>query len=78
MCTHVCVILCACVFAILCMKMFVNFSYVLYACIPLICIIMGICALYVFFKVVKRFQFSKELYNFPIIIITLAGNREKE
>ena len=29
------------------MNMFVNFSYVLYDCIPLICIIMDICALYV-------------------------------
>ena len=38
-------ILCAGIFAMLCMKMFVNF-HVLYACIPLICIIMGICALF--------------------------------
>ena len=40
------VIMCMHVFAMLCMKMFVIF--VLYACIPLICITMGICALYVF------------------------------
>ena len=47
-CVCVCVtILCACVFAMFCMKMFVNF-HVLYACMLLICITMGICALYVF------------------------------
>ena len=43
---HVCVILCSCVFAMFCMKM-LNF-HVLYACILLICIIMGIYAVYVF------------------------------
>ena len=38
-------------------------------CIPLIHIVMGICALYVFLQVVKRFEFPKALYKFPIIII---------
>ena len=45
--------------------------FFLYACILLllICIIMGICALYVFLWVVKRFEIPKALYKFPIIII---------
>ena len=30
---------------------------------------MGICALYVFLFVVKRFEILKALYKFPIIII---------
>ena len=37
----------------------------------MICIIMGICALHVFFKAVKRFEFAKALCKFPIIIILL-------
>ena len=42
-------ILCACVFAMFCMKMFVSlFVYFVRLNILLICIIMGICALYVF------------------------------
>ena len=32
---------------------------------------MGICALYVFLWVVKRFEIPKVLYKFPIIIIII-------
>ena len=48
-CTYVHMVLCAC----FCHALYENvcsFLYCLYACIPLICIIMGICALYFFFK----------------------------
>ena len=37
----------------------------------LICIIMGICALYIFLWVVKRFEILKPLYKFPIIIMII-------
>ena len=46
-CVRVCMTLCVCVFAMFCMKMFVNF-HVLYACIPLISVLIGIGTLYVF------------------------------
>ena len=34
------------------------------------------CALYVFLQIVKRFEFPKALYKFPIIIIMDGGNGE--
>ena len=39
----------------------------------LICIIMGICAFYIVFvfQVVKRFEFPKALYKFPILLLLL-------
>ena len=61
--------MCACVHFCHILYEDVNFLYVLYACILLICIIRGICALYVFLKVVKRFEILKVLYKFPVIII---------
>ena len=42
-----------------------SFSYVLYACIPLICIIMGICALYVFRLSCKALWVSKSALEVP-------------
>ena len=35
--------------------------------------IMGICALYVFLEVVKRFEFPKALYNFLIITVMICN-----
>ena len=64
-----CDLVCVCIFAMLCMKMFVNF-HVLYTYIPLTSIIMGICAFFSS-EVVKRFEFPKALYKFPIIIIII-------
>ena len=45
---------------------------------PLICIIIGISALYIFLYVVKHFQFLKAHYNFPSIIISkhIKGSKE--
>ena len=40
-------------------------------CVRAIDLYMGICALYVFLSVVKRFEILKPLYKFPIIIIYL-------
>ena len=64
-------VLCSCVFAMFRMSWGGGggISYILYACIPLVCIVLGICALYVLFHVVKRFEFPKVLYKFPIIVI---------
>ena len=48
----------------------VNFRmFCMLACLPLICITVGICAMYVFLQVVKCFEFLKALYKLPVIII---------
>ena len=39
---------------------------------------MGICALYVFLWVVKRFEIPKALYKFPIIIIIIKTSFARE
>ena len=61
----VCVCMCMCV----CARdlAFVRFCHVLYACIPLICVIMGVCTLYVFLKAVKCFEFPKVLHKLNIV-----------
>ena len=64
-CVRVRAILCACVFAILCMKMFGNFHMfctLLY--LRIVCFSLS--------SVVKRYEFLKALYKFPIIIIKCA------
>ena len=68
LCVRVCVrahahtILCVC-FAMLCMKMFANlYVSCLLVYIPLVCIIMGVCTLYIyFFKVLKCFESPKSI-----------------
>ena len=57
-------ILCACVFAMLCMKMFVNFH--------IFCTLVYLCIVcFSLSSIVKRFEFLKALYKFPIIIIII-------
>ena len=51
-----------------CLLIFVCFVCL---CIPLICIIMGICALHVFLQVVKRFEFPEVLYKFSTVVINI-------
>ena len=69
---NVCVCVCVCTwscvcFAMLCVKMFVNFYVCFLVYIPLIWIIMGICVLHVFLYVVKCFESPKVLRKFPIL-----------
>ena len=66
-CVCVCVcararaILCACVFAMLCMKMVVNFH--------MFCTLVYLCTVcFSLNSIVKRFEFLKALYKFPIIL----------
>ena len=55
-------ILCASVFAMLCMKMFVNFHmFCTLVYLHIVCFSLR--------STVKRFEFLKALYKFPIIII---------
>ena len=57
-------ILCACVFAMLCMKMFVNFHmFCTLVYLRIVCFSLS--------SVVKRFEFLKALYEFSIIIIII-------
>lgn len=46
-------------------------------CIPSICLIMGICALYVFLSIVKHFDIPKALHKFLIIINYAATSARK-
>ena len=74
MCAILCVCVCMCAqffFICFCHVLYedVNFLMFCFACTLLICIIMGICALYVFVLVVKHFAILKALYKFPIITI---------
>ena len=55
-------ILCACVSAMFCMKMFVNFRmFCTLVYLRIVCFSLS--------SVVKHFEFLKALYKFPIIII---------
>ena len=55
-------ILCACVFAMLCIKMFVNFHvFCTIVYLRIVCFSLS--------SIVKRFEFLKVLYKFPVIII---------
>ena len=56
------------VFAVLCMKMFVNCMFCMLVYISLI---IGICMLYVFLQVVKRFESPKTLDKFPVVLIII-------
>ena len=63
-CVRVRAILCTCIFAVLCMQMFVNFHMfctLLY--LRIVCFSLS--------SIVKRFEFLKALYKFPIIIIII-------
>ena len=67
-CARARVILCACVFAMLCMKMFVNvhmFCTLVY--LRIVCFSLS--------SIVKRFEFLKALYKFPIIIIVSVASK---
>ena len=67
---HVSAILCACVFAMLCMKMLVNFHmFCMLVYLRTVCFSLS--------SVVKRFEFLKALYKFPIIIIFVEVNKKK-
>ena len=58
-------ILCACVFAMLCMKMFGNFHmFCTIVYLRIVCFYLS--------SVVKRNEFLKAIYKFPMIIITCA------
>ena len=68
-CVHVHALSCVCMF---CRALYVNVCKCLYVFIA--CIIMGICALYVFLSVVKLFECLKAIYKYPEIIITCNCN----
>ena len=57
---HLQVILCACVFAMFCMKMLI-FMFCTLVYLRIVCFSLS--------SVVKHFEFLKALYKFPIIII---------
>ena len=70
-CEHVCDLVCMC-FAMLCIKMFVNFCrFCLQVYMPLIFIIMGICALYFFFKLQSALSLRKLSVSSPLLLYIL-------
>ena len=65
-CDFVCMCFCHILYEDVC-----KFLYVLYTCVPLIRIIMGNWAVSALLSVVKRFEISKALYKFPMIMIII-------
>ena len=60
-------LVCAC-FAMLCVSVS-SFLYVLFACLYAIGLCIGICVMYAFLWIVRRFESPKALYMFPVVVV---------
>ena len=92
--SYVCVCVCVCVRACVCMRvrvcvrnlvcvcfchvLYENISYVLYACIPLICIIMGIMFIVCYSLGCEVLWVSESALKFPIIIIIKTKSKQQQ